>query len=47
MKWYVYIVECADKMLYTGTTIDLARRIKEHNYDNTLGSRYVRVRRPV
>lgn len=47
MDWYVYIAECSDGMLYTGTTIDLTRRIKEHNYDNKLGSRYVRVRRPV
>ena len=46
MILYVYILECADGMLYTGTTIDLTRRVKEHNYDNTLGSRYVRVRRP-
>jgi len=34
-------------MLYTGTTLNLKRRIQEHNYDNKLGSRFVRVRRPV
>lgn len=29
--WYVYIVKCADSTLYTGTTTDIDRRIKEHN----------------
>lgn len=29
--WYVYIVKCADNTLYTGTTIDVTRRIIEHN----------------
>ncbi len=47
MAWYVYVVECADGMLYTGTTINLKRRVHEHNYDNKFGSRFVRVRRPV
>ncbi len=29
--YYVYIVECSDKLLYTGITNDLSRRISEHN----------------
>ena len=29
--YYVYIMECLDKTLYTGITTDLARRFKEHN----------------
>ena len=29
--YYVYIIECLDKTLYTGITTDLARRFKEHN----------------
>ena len=28
--WYVYILECQDGSLYTGTTNDLERRFKEH-----------------
>ncbi|MGA2171997.1 MAG: GIY-YIG nuclease family protein [Sedimentisphaerales bacterium] len=28
--WCVYILECADKSLYTGITNDLNRRMKEH-----------------
>lgn len=42
--WYVYILECSDKSLYTGITTDLARRIREHNLGQ--GSKYVRSRLP-
>ncbi len=28
--YFVYILECADKSLYTGITIDLKRRFLEH-----------------
>ena len=45
--WYVYILECADNSFYTGITIDVERRIIEHNHDNKLGAKYTRVRRPV
>ncbi len=47
MDWYVYIIECADGMLYTGITHDLDRRINEHNTSSKFGSKFVRVRRPV
>ena len=33
--WYVYILECADQSLYTGTTTDLKRRFKEHHAHTT------------
>lgn len=29
--YYVYIIECEDKTLYTGITTDIQRRFKEHN----------------
>ena len=29
--WYVYILRCADGILYTGSTTDIDRRVKEHN----------------
>ncbi len=45
--WYVYILKCADEMLYTGITNNLERRIQEHAHDNKLGSKFVRVRRPI
>ncbi|MBD3670166.1 MAG: GIY-YIG nuclease family protein [Gammaproteobacteria bacterium] len=45
--WYVYILKCADDSLYTGITVDLARRLDEHNGNKSLGARYTRSRRPV
>lgn len=44
--WYVYIVRCKDKTLYTGVTTDLSRRYEEHNSPNK-GAKYTRHRRPV
>lgn len=44
--YYLYILKCFDKTLYTGITVDLERRIEEHN-DSKLGSKYTRARRPV
>lgn len=46
MKWYIYILKCKDGYLYTGITQDLQRRLNEHNTDNKLGSKFIRVRRP-
>lgn len=39
-------MQCADKSLYTGITIDLDRRVAEHN-DSKLGAKYTRARQPV
>lgn len=44
--YYLYILKCADDTLYTGITVDLARRIREHN-SSRLGAKYTRARRPV
>jgi len=44
--YHLYIVKCADDTLYTGITVDLDRRIKEHN-DSKLGAKYTRARRPI
>lgn len=44
--YYLYILECADKTLYTGITTDLKRRVAEHN-STALGARYTSTRRPV
>lgn len=43
--WFVYIVECQDKTLYTGTTNNLEQRIKNHNLGK--GAKYTTGRRPV
>jgi putative endonuclease len=45
--WFVYYVRCADNSLYAGITIDLIRRLSEHNTCNKTGAKYTRVRRPV
>tara|TARA_B100000768_G_C11263915_1_gene370111 strand:+ start:43 stop:297 length:255 start_codon:yes stop_codon:yes gene_type:complete len=45
-EWYVYIVQCSDNSLYTGITVDLDRRLNEHNTSNK-GAKYTRSRRPV
>ena len=44
--YHLYILECADKTLYTGITTDLARRVAEHN-SSPLGAKYTKARRPV
>lgn len=44
--YFVYIIQCVDKTLYTGITTDLDRRIKEHN-NSKLGAKYTKIRRPV
>lgn len=36
--YFVYLVECSDKSIYTGITTDLARRFSEHR--NKKGGRY-------
>jgi len=43
MAW-VYILECADGSFYTGSTIDLEKRIAEHNQG--LGANFTRKRLP-
>jgi putative endonuclease len=45
MAVFVYIVECADRTLYTGWTMDVARRLKAHNAGR--GARYTQQRGPV
>jgi putative endonuclease len=44
--YYLYILKCSDNTLYTGITIDLKRRVIEHNYSR-LGAKYTKSRRPV
>ncbi|WP_036728895.1 GIY-YIG nuclease family protein [Peptoniphilus mikwangii] len=45
MNYFVYILECSDKTLYTGYTVDLSKRILLHN--SKLGAKYTRGRTPV
>lgn len=43
--WHHYVVECCDGSLYTGITLDLDRRMKQHN--DGVGAKYTRSRRPI
>ncbi len=44
--WYVYMVICNDQTIYTGITLDVQKRIAEHN-NGASGAKYTRSRRPV
>lgn len=44
--WFVYILKCVDNTFYTWVTIDLDRRIIEHNTSDK-SAKYTRMRRPV
>jgi putative endonuclease len=43
--WAVYLLRCRDGSLYAGATIDLARRLLQHQAGR--GARYTRSRLPV
>lgn len=43
--WYVYILRCSDDSLYTGVTVDLEKRLEQHNTGTA--SKYTSPRRPV
>lgn len=45
MAWYVYVLRCGDGSLYTGSTTDMQRRLREHQRGT--GARYTRSRPPV
>ncbi|MCX6754303.1 MAG: GIY-YIG nuclease family protein [Candidatus Nomurabacteria bacterium] len=44
--YFVYILECADQTLYTGSTNDLKKRMHKHNNLKS-GAHYTKIRRPV
>ena len=44
MPW-MYILRCSDNSYYVGSTIDLQRRVRDHNDGN--GAQYTAQRRPV
>jgi putative endonuclease len=43
--YFVYILECADKSLYTGITTNVARRFAEHQ--KGIGSNFTRAKKAV
>jgi len=46
MSYFVYILECSDKTLYTGIATDVDRRLNEHN-NSDKGAKYTKIRRPL
>ena len=42
----MYILSCSDTSLYTGISVDVVRRVYEHNATKG-GAKYTRSRRPV
>ncbi|MDO6440013.1 GIY-YIG nuclease family protein [Cyclobacterium sp. 1_MG-2023] len=45
MKGYMYILECSDGSYYTGSTIDLELRLKQHQGGE--GAKYTKKKLPV
>lgn len=43
--YFVYLLECKNKSIYTGITTDVARRFSEHK--NGIGGHYTRSQKPV
>lgn len=43
--WYVYVLLCEDKSLYTGVTNNLQKRLSDHIKGK--GSRYTRSHKPI
>ena len=46
-KYFVYIVKCSDNTYYTGKTVDISKRVLQHNGELPNGAKYTRTRRPV
>lgn len=44
-KHYFYVLECNDGSYYGGYTVDIERRVAQHN--NGKGAKYTRMKRPV
>jgi putative endonuclease len=45
--WYLYIVRCGDGSLYSGVTVDIERRLREHGAGGLRGAKYLRGRGPL
>lgn len=39
--WYVYILRCSDRSIYTGCTNNLEARIKRHNMGQVLATKNI------
>ena len=46
MPWYVYILRCEPDTLYTGSTPDMERRLRQHLSQVSGGAKYTRSHPP-
>ena len=46
-NWWVYIIQCRNKSLYTGITTNVERRFYEHQNNNKRASKYCIRHRPL
>ncbi|EKD29122.1 MAG: hypothetical protein ACD_79C00053G0003 [uncultured bacterium] len=46
-EWYIYLIRCNDNTLYTGITIDVERRFKEHLSQGKKSAKYLRGKLPL
>ena len=46
-RWWVYMVRTSRQALYTGITLDIDRRMAEHNGKGLRGAKALRGQRPV
>jgi putative endonuclease len=46
MSYYVYMIEGTDSSLYTGITVNIRKRLDQHNGLQSGGARYTRKNRP-
>jgi putative endonuclease len=45
--WFIYILRCADRTLYTGIAKNIEKRLAEHNSGGKAAAKYTRSRGPV
>ena len=43
--WFLYLIECTDKSIYTGIAVDVAARFSAHQRGT--GARYTRAHQPL
>jgi putative endonuclease len=46
-KWSIYMIKTRMNTLYTGISLDVERRFKEHSGDNKKGARYLKGKGPL
>jgi len=45
--WFLYMIQCANGHLYTGVTLDIARRFQEHQGGGPKAAKFLRGKGPL